>query len=357
MPKSNPSKAEIVCVSLDDVDRNPFRRLADYPFVESKLKALKRSYQEVGMWPGGVIARKVENRYQIAFGHHRVEAATQAGLGSIFLTVMDLTNKQMLGYMGRENLEDFNTNILTMLETWEAGLAFVASSASPRSAAGVDLLEVATLLGWTRIDKSKKGIGSLRFTDTAEACAAASELISGGYIKRDVLAGLSVTTAREICGEARKNINRLAEMGQQINRPDKEVAEAQKQVGKAAASTAEESRKGRVAKTDLRGTLNVTAYHLAKKKQKEGKLPLFAIFAKSLAKQIARWNNSDTVKRRVDEMVKELPNLIMIEDLQAVDRVVFELEHAGKRNADSIKRLTATPASVVRLRSFEGGKA
>jgi hypothetical protein len=52
----------------------------------------------------------------------------------------------MIGFMGRENLEDYNADFLVMLETWESARAYLSAFArkTPQS------VEVAHLLGWTR---------------------------------------------------------------------------------------------------------------------------------------------------------------------------------------------------------------
>ena len=60
-------------IPIGDIDANPFRRLGAYPYVESKLETLMRSIAEIGLWEG-IIARRKGNRYEIAFGHHRLEA-------------------------------------------------------------------------------------------------------------------------------------------------------------------------------------------------------------------------------------------------------------------------------------------
>ena len=64
-------------IKLDGIDPNPYRCLGNYPFVERKIDALVRSIEGVGLWEG-VIGRKRGNRIELAFGHHRVEAARQA---------------------------------------------------------------------------------------------------------------------------------------------------------------------------------------------------------------------------------------------------------------------------------------
>ena len=66
--------SQVLTVKIEEVDANPFRRLGDYPYVQRKLDTLIKSINDVGLWEG-VIGRKAGNRVEIAFGHHRVEAA------------------------------------------------------------------------------------------------------------------------------------------------------------------------------------------------------------------------------------------------------------------------------------------
>ena len=66
-------------ISLSKVDPNPYRMLGDYPYSEEKLSVLVRSIKDVGLWEG-VIGRERDDRVEIAFGHHRIEAAKRAGL-------------------------------------------------------------------------------------------------------------------------------------------------------------------------------------------------------------------------------------------------------------------------------------
>ena len=50
-----------------------------------------------------------------------------------------------LGFMGGENMEDYNSDFLTMLETWEAAVDHLTS----RDVNGAQGIEIASLLGWT----------------------------------------------------------------------------------------------------------------------------------------------------------------------------------------------------------------
>jgi ParB-like chromosome segregation protein Spo0J len=338
-----------IYVPLDTIDPNPFRRLGDYPYIERKVRALMRSYADVGMWPGGVIARARDNRHQIAFGHHRVEAARRANLKTAALTILDLTDEQMLGYMGRENMEDYNADFLVMLETWEAAVGFAGRARLEKQPT-----DIARVLGWTNPRTDRK---FNELNDTASACVDTLELIEAGLVTRADLVDLTVKDVREICGSARATMRQVAALTQRTKIPLKEATSAQKQIGKAVVRTATEKREGKVSQRDLRGTVAVHTYRFAREAKKEGQTPLFTVFAKSLAKQIGHWNNTDTVRERIKEMAKALPDLVAPEDIQVVDRVVFALELSIKRNEDSIKTLTAKPASIVRLRAVKGGVA
>jgi ParB-like chromosome segregation protein Spo0J len=91
--------SELQQVRISSIDPNPMRQLEKYPYVERKIEALLRSIADVGLWEG-VIGRKAGNRIQIAFGHHRVEAARRSkdigNDGSIPIIVRELDDKKML---------------------------------------------------------------------------------------------------------------------------------------------------------------------------------------------------------------------------------------------------------------------
>jgi len=340
--------ATIITAPLDLIDPNPNRQLVDYPYKESKIDTLMKSYAEVGMWPGGIIARRVGDRYQIAFGHHRLEAANRSGLKAVTLVIQDLTEEQMIAYMGRENMEDFNAEFLVMLESWEAAVKFTV-----RTGKSAQPTEAAKLLGWMieRTDRNS------HLNDTANACLAASDLLSQKLIRRDDLKGLTVKEAREVCGGARKIIRQITDISEQVGAKKEDIAAAREQVRKAVSRTLTDLRDKQVKSVstkNLRETVAVNTYRFAKEAKKDSTAPLFAAFALSVAKRIARWNNEDMVHDRIEQMVSVLSEMTMLEDLQALDRVVLALEHSIMRNEDSIKKLRAKPAAVVKLRAIEG---
>lgn len=339
--------SELMSVSIGSIDSNPYRQLDQYPYVERKLDTLIRSYAVVGMWEG-VIARQNGNRYEIAFGHHRVEAARRAGLPEVSLIVRSLTDEQMLQFMGRENIEDYNADFLCMLETWEAAVVFMESSGHVRGK--WQAIDIARLLGWA--DAHANGGEVLNLTATA--CNAAYALIQGGYLARENLRDLAVKTVKEITQHCQSRMKQIEEMAKQTQRPASEVDEAKEHLAEAAKSTAEELREGNIAVTDTRASIDVTAYQFAKEAERPG--PLFELFGKNLADRIAKMLKGDASERQLEEIRKVLDEVTLDEDKRIIARLGFELSELGERVEIWKKRLIPTNRKVSRLQIAKGEK-
>jgi hypothetical protein len=341
-------KAEIATVPIGTIDPNPFRLLGDYPYSETKLETLKRSINDVGLWEG-VIGRHNGNRIEIAFGHHRIEAAKRAKLAEVNVIVKDLTEEQMLQYMGRENLEEYNAEFLVLLETWEAAYVWFKTSSEiiePKA------IEIARLLGWTRIREVGKDDWDA-MNVTAAACNAALHLIEAGHIRRNDLAGLPVFSAREIVERTHSRIERLEKTGREQRHSATAIKEAQHHVATAAKSVAKQAREGKVAVKDLRARVDLEAFKHNAKAAKPS--PLFAAFAKALGDQIQKLLASDSIAEKLVEMQNALHMVVDPLDVTAVKRIDFELENLGERVTEHRKRLDLSKAkNVMPLRTVEG---
>jgi len=315
---------EIIQVPITSIDSNPFRLLAVYPYVDSKVAALVRSIEDVGLWPS-VIARRSGDRFQIAFGHHRIEAARQAKLAEVSLIIEELSDQQMLQYMGRENMEDFNAEFLVMLESWEAAVAFVSDPAAPPG--NLEVIAVASLLGWTSLDATSKA--DKRSNHTARACADASALLAGSYITRQDLRGLSVQSVLDLCGRVVAHHQQLDRMAKKTNRPAKEVAAAKRDSGKAGVRVAKGVRAGSIAPRDIRGQVDVEAYRHAREAKKES--PLFSMFGNGLVESIRKIGSKDATAEKFEEIKKSLGMLTLDEDIEIVKRIAFECGNAAER--------------------------
>lgn len=94
-------------VALKDIRPNPFRYITDYPLSETKVAELAQSIADTGFWTN-VCARPVNDKYEIAYGHHRVEAAKRAGLKEVPLVIeRDMDDERAFAMMTRENSESY----------------------------------------------------------------------------------------------------------------------------------------------------------------------------------------------------------------------------------------------------------
>jgi ParB/RepB/Spo0J family partition protein len=335
-------------VPIEAVDANPFRRLGDYPYVERKLEALQQSIKEVGLWEG-VIARKAGNRYQIAFGHHRIEAARQLKIKSIPMVVRDLDDKQMLQFMGRENMEDYNADFLTMLETWEAAVGFLSEDSPVKTKA----IDIARILGWT----SKDG-KNIRSNHTAVACDAASKLINSGYLGRDDLIEITVNDARELCTRTQERHRQLDKVAKTAKHTPQQVEAGKQQYAKAAKKTAGKVRGGKIAKKDIRREVDLQAVGEAQKSKAKAPSPVMELAVKALCRDMGRVLQNDQYATKLAQIEKALEPIMQDpEGPDSIDRVRFELEQIEGRAERWQGRLhPSNVAKVVPLKAIEGDK-
>src|SRR5262245_20019782 len=186
--------AYIANIAIELLKPNPYRNLETYPWDEDKITALMRSYKEIGIFTGITVRPMKDGNFEKWFGHHRQEAAERMGFKAIPVIVEDATDEQMIKAMAHENGEDYSSDFLIQLNTWEGGIQFLRAS----RAENPEALDIARLLGMTREDKTGKH--GDRINDVAQACNAAHALILSGHLDRNDLRDLNVSAARELTG-------------------------------------------------------------------------------------------------------------------------------------------------------------
>lgn len=331
---------ELIEVDLKSIDPNPFREAR---FVPRKIDALKASIAAVGMWPG-MIGRRHGNRYQIPFAHHRLEAARQLKMKTLPLILQDLTDEQMIAMLGRENLEDFNADLLILLETWKAAKNFRAHEHGKS-----EPIDIANLLGWT----VKNEDGYVRLNNTARACHGAYQLITGGHMQPVDLEGLSVHAAQDLVERVLNRIEMIDKLGKKGGRPAKEIESSKRDVAGAARSVAKDYRAGNVAGKNIRSEIDHRAVKTATKKNKQS--PLFAAFAKEVADSIHKMLVDDKAAEKLAEMEKALPLVSMEEDRLALRRIDFALAEHEVTTGKWRNRLTAKGEKVVPFNLLKQG--
>ena len=102
-------------VPIEKLHANPFRRIEQYPIQDEKVEALVESIEQTGFW-NNLVCRKAEDHgYQIAYGHHRLEALFRFADKvderiTVNVEVKDLSDKEMLKIMARENMEEWGSD-------------------------------------------------------------------------------------------------------------------------------------------------------------------------------------------------------------------------------------------------------
>lgn len=113
-------KVSIQHIAVRDIVPNRYRHIDRYRISDVKVEALIQSYDNSGFWDGSIQARPhptKDGKYEIAFGHHRIEAAKRARLETVGLVVGPRTDADMLRMMADENREEFKGDHLVAIET------------------------------------------------------------------------------------------------------------------------------------------------------------------------------------------------------------------------------------------------
>lgn len=106
-------------VKTSKLKSNPHRNIENYPINEEKVQELIKSYQNTEYW-GNIICRKVGDHYEIAFGHHRLEALRRMKFEQVEVIVKKLDDGTMLKMMADENSESWSSNASIDQETVKA---------------------------------------------------------------------------------------------------------------------------------------------------------------------------------------------------------------------------------------------
>jgi murein DD-endopeptidase MepM/ murein hydrolase activator NlpD len=92
-------------VSLSKIKDNPWRDRVRNPIDQDRVEAIAVSLEKTKKYWLGTYGREVPGGYvELAFGHHRLEAAKAQGLKEIPITIEHFTDGEMLVWMAQENV-------------------------------------------------------------------------------------------------------------------------------------------------------------------------------------------------------------------------------------------------------------
>jgi len=106
----------VIEVSLDRIDPNPYQTRRD--FDEDGLEELATSIRVHGFY-GHLVARQVDDRYQLAYGERRLRAAQRAGMTRLPVVIRDLNDEQMMEVAITENVLRKDLNPIEEAEAYQ----------------------------------------------------------------------------------------------------------------------------------------------------------------------------------------------------------------------------------------------
>jgi len=118
-------------LKLSQLLPNPFRKIEQYPIDKEKVATLVDSIMETDFWDN-LLARPApkNGKYELAYGHHRLEAAKQAGIKKVDIPIRNLSNARMIKIMANENMEQYRADPKTVLSTIVTAKEFLDSEIS-----------------------------------------------------------------------------------------------------------------------------------------------------------------------------------------------------------------------------------
>jgi len=105
-------------IQIQNLEPNPYRDMSNYPIDQEKIQSLKNSIEQTGFWDN-ILARQSNGKFQIAYGHHRLEVLKQVlkPTDEIDIPVKKLSDALMIKIMAKENDNDWQTNVAITDET------------------------------------------------------------------------------------------------------------------------------------------------------------------------------------------------------------------------------------------------
>lgn len=114
-------------VELASLKPNPYRDFVVDPIEPEAVDRLTASIEEDGFW-GGVVCRRINGNVEIAAGHHRVQAAMQAGMTAADVFVGDLDDPAMIRVYARENATQRGNTSTAVAGTVASAIRFLAKA-------------------------------------------------------------------------------------------------------------------------------------------------------------------------------------------------------------------------------------
>jgi ParB-like nuclease domain len=272
--------------AVKDIQPNPFRHMERYPINREKVAALRESLRSTGFWDN-VVARVVNGKPELAYGHHRLVALKEEYGAShkVNLIVRDFDDERMLQVMARENMEEWGTSASIEQETVRAVVEAFADGkielppptqgareiryapsfvVSPEVIAQREhpytIRGVATFLGWTKPNGDAQ--------EKVSYALGALELIEQGVLSESDFEGLTTKEAQAVVVQSRRVREADEQAAALARREAEEARQRAEQAERERAAAAEREREAREARDREAAQRAATERREAEKAQK-----------------------------------------------------------------------------------------
>lgn len=107
-------------LKFKDILPNPYRDLTNNPLNEETVETLRVSVRKTGFWNNVEVRKNKAGKYELAYGHHRLEAAKREGLTQADFIVRDLSEADMVVRKHKEDRSRRAFDAATMMESVRA---------------------------------------------------------------------------------------------------------------------------------------------------------------------------------------------------------------------------------------------
>lgn len=141
------NKHRVYQVELSNIYANPYRDIDNYPLDQNRIDFIKNMMKNIARSDDlrttqfdefidfDIVCRKINDGYQVVYGHHRVEAARQifTHLARIDIDVIDLSDIGMLNTVMLSNMNSIDKSYLLVSQSKKYFDALVCKHASLKS--------------------------------------------------------------------------------------------------------------------------------------------------------------------------------------------------------------------------------
>ena len=314
-------------VLLCDIKDNPYRDKKRNPIDKELVDQLVESIDSTEEFWEGVYGRHTEDGHvEIAFGHHRVDAARKVGLKAIPITVKQLSDGEMLMRMARENVKG---ELPVMLEAVSATVKALAEGKIARGTAKNQMLPVDPR---TRKDSicyapsfiPGKVTGPLDGPHHAYTAATVARFLGGMYLRSTGKAQDSVQAALAYLGLEERKVPGLNLCSlQKVEDDEVKYVSAKKII-------------------TLAADVNKREVKIAERKDKT-KEEIAALDREARAIEAERKAREKAIEEKEEQLLKEMKEARKAEDEKKAqeiqDRIKAANEAAKKKDEDDVVKL------------------